>query len=177
MTLYEELLDTARYLVRRNSNKPTDADMRRSVSTAYYALFHRLTDAAVSRLVHDSERQAVLARAFEHARMRTVCQRIVEFHRQQQRRPPTQPSIVAPLFSFLGTPIPPELIRIASVFESLQLLRHDADYNREAGITRQNARDALNWVEAAFADWAAIENTPVAHAFLLLLLTGEPRGR
>jgi uncharacterized protein (UPF0332 family) len=44
MRLHDELLDTARFLLRRNQNRPTQADLRRSISTAYYALFHRLID-------------------------------------------------------------------------------------------------------------------------------------
>lgn len=51
MSLHDELLDVARYLLRRNQSRPTQADLRRSVSTAYYALFHRLIDDCVTRLV------------------------------------------------------------------------------------------------------------------------------
>ena len=42
MAYHDELLQQARELVHKNPNNPTQADLRRSVSSAYYALFHLL---------------------------------------------------------------------------------------------------------------------------------------
>lgn len=46
MRLGEDLLAQARYLVRHEPRRPKQATLRRSISTAYYGLFHLLTDAA-----------------------------------------------------------------------------------------------------------------------------------
>ena len=50
--LHDDLLGVARQLASLDaSGKPRQATLRRSVSTAYYALFHALCDACVGQLV------------------------------------------------------------------------------------------------------------------------------
>ena len=123
-------------------------------------------DAAVTRLLPTLGQHEVLARSFEHGRMRAVCQAV--------RKQPLPPQVAA----HLGGAAPDELKRFAEVFVVVQDLRHEADYNRAAGaVTREAAQAALARVEAAFADLAAVEPTPAGQAFLLLLLLGEPKAR
>ena len=57
MTFAEELLKQAFLLLNKESKNPTQASLRRSVSTAYYALFHLLisvflSTVSVSRATH-----------------------------------------------------------------------------------------------------------------------------
>lgn len=118
MSLADGFLTTARYLARRNSNKPTGEDVRRCISTAYYALFHRLIDASVGRLLPTPEQQAALARSFDHGRMKAVCQAV--------RKQPVPPLVSA----HLGGAAPEALGRLAEAFETLQQARHRADYDR-----------------------------------------------
>jgi hypothetical protein len=94
VSLADGFLTTAKYLARRNSNKPTGEDVRRCISTAYYALFHRLIDASVGRLLPTPEQQAALARSFDHGRMKGVCQAV--------RKQPVPPLVSA----HLGVPPP-----------------------------------------------------------------------
>ena len=51
MSLHLDLLRQARHLATREPRRPSQASLRRSVSTAYYALFHLLVDEAVRRMV------------------------------------------------------------------------------------------------------------------------------
>ena len=176
MSLHDELLATARALV--GGPHPSDADLRRGISTAYYALFHRLIDAAVHHFLptHNPDQHAGFARVFEHAKMRDVC-RVVA---QSAKQPNPNPS--PPVGRILGYPIPAELKQVADAFGNLQKLRFDADYNRVppiSTITLAAAEDAIGKVESAFADWNLLETNHrgVARAFLVLLLTGEPKGR
>lgn len=161
MSLHDELLETARYLLRRNQNRPSPADLRRSVSTAYYALFHRLIDDLVGGVVPGAEQQAALARAFAHTEMKKACQLVV------------RATLPAPATALLGGAVPPELQQVARTFIDLQELRHDADYNRDASLDLPGARNALIRVERAFHAWDSIRVTPVARAFLMMLLLGE----
>lgn len=161
MSLHEELLDVARYLIRRNQNRPTQADLRRSISTAYYGLFHRLIEDAVSRLAPDPAQQDALGRAFAHTEMKRVCQLL--------SKSPLPPSAV-PL---LGTVIPTDLKDVASAFIQLQEDRHQADYNRGRAFTPAEARDAIGRVEATILAWDRVRGTPAAQVFLVLLLLGE----
>jgi uncharacterized protein (UPF0332 family) len=160
MSLADEMLETAKYLLRQNSNKPTDAAIRRSISTAYYALFHRLIEAATGRLVTDASQQTALARTFAHTTMKRVCE-----------------SVRDAKLSFLGSTVPDELKQLATTFVELQEQRHDADYNRARTFTKAEAREFVKRVERAFGFWDIVQPTPAAGPFLLLLLLGEPKAR
>src|SRR5271155_5126704 len=74
MPLAQDLIEQARHLANREPKRPKQASLRRAVSTAYYALFHLLTTAAVANWKTPRHR-AALARAFEHRRMHDACAR------------------------------------------------------------------------------------------------------
>ena len=69
MTFHEELLGLAGELIHRN--EPSQAHLRRAVSTAYYAFFHLLVSEATLNWKRDSSRDA-LGRMFDHGLMRKV---------------------------------------------------------------------------------------------------------
>ncbi|MDQ2802961.1 MAG: hypothetical protein M3Y41_09870 [Pseudomonadota bacterium] len=52
-----------------------EINRRRAVSAAYYALFHLFTEDGADRIAHGSSGvvRARVARAYEHAQMRRVC--------------------------------------------------------------------------------------------------------
>jgi hypothetical protein len=160
MSLVDELLDTAKYLLRRNKNKPTQADIRRSISSAYYALFHRLIEVGTGHLVTDLTQQHALARTFSHTSMREICELVVK-----QPLPP----ILVPLF---GSSVPDELKRVAALFVTLQNWRHDADYNLSLTFTRNDGQARVSDVEDIFATWKLI-SASVSNPFLILLLLGK----
>lgn len=161
MRLHDELLDTARALLRRNQNRPTQGDIRRSISSAYYALFHRLIDDGVSRLAPGAVQPDALGRAFGHTDMKKVCQLVL--------KSPLPPQVAL----LLGAVVEPELKRVAESFIWLQDQRHSADYDRVTSFDKSEGRDALSRVEAAFRDWDAVRVTPAAQTFLLLSLLGD----
>ena len=160
MSLAGELLDTAKYLLRQNNNRPTDAAIRRSISMAYYALFHLLIEDAVIHLVPETGQQTSLARSFDHGKMKQVCKAIGE-----GRHP------------FLGSTVPDALKQLTATFVDLQDQRHDADYNRTRFFTKADARESVSRVEKALRLWSAVREGPIASPFFLLLLLGEPKAR
>lgn len=163
MSLHDELADTARFLLRRNQNRPTQADLRRCISTAYYALFHRLIDDCVGRLVAGAEQRDSFARAFNHGEMREVCERLV----RKQKEPVVM----------VGLEVPDEVKAIASLFVQLQEDRHDADYNRRRTFVRDEAKDLLAQLAVVLHDWERVRATAAGETFLLLLLLGKRVGR
>ena len=66
--LPEELLEQAKLLL---TLQPNQANLRRAVSAAYYALFHLLVRATVLKW-SDPLQQARIARIFEHERMKKI---------------------------------------------------------------------------------------------------------
>jgi hypothetical protein len=161
MSLHDELLDVARALLRRNQSRPTQGDLRRSISAAYYALFHRLIDDGVSRFAVGASQPDALGRAFGHTDMKKVCQLVLKSPLPQQVRP------------LLGDSIAPELARVAETFVWLQDQRHLADYDCARVFDKSEARDALGRVEEAFRDWDQVRSTPAGQVFMVLLLLGD----
>ncbi len=75
MAYHDDLLQQAIDLAHKNPIAPTQADLRRSVSTADYALFHLLVSETVTHWSLASSRDA-LGRMFEHSLMKKVSGRI-----------------------------------------------------------------------------------------------------
>lgn len=157
MSFADDLLTQAEHLANWES-EPTQAALRRAVSTAYYALFHLLIDEAVGNW-NVARQRSILARTFDHGKMKKVC----EEHLQQ--------------FSSAGKP--PDgapLAQVAQHFGMLQDKRLTADYDNSFSWDRTNAMGQVNFARAAFESWRAVSSTNEAQDFLLLLfLTKLPR--
>ena len=131
-----DLIQTARRLAEPGAAQPTQADLRRAVSTAYYAQFHCLAGTAADLLAGDSPdspewRQVY--RALEHSKARSAC--------QQQ--------------GVMRT-FPMEVQRFAKAFIELQKARQKADYafegaysQREVLVVIDTAEDAIDRFEQA----------------------------
>jgi uncharacterized protein (UPF0332 family) len=71
MGIAQDLLQQAHHLARYETS-PSQASLRRAVSTAYYALFHLLLEDTVLRWQGSPEARSGLQRAFDHGPMKTV---------------------------------------------------------------------------------------------------------
>ena len=74
MPLHNDLLSIAREMVDRNPAGPIEAELRRAVSTAYYALFHLFIHEGTACLVAKPSLRPRVSRTFEHKWMKIVCQ-------------------------------------------------------------------------------------------------------
>lgn len=124
MSLPSDLLRQAEQLSRLEPRRPRQASLRRAVSTAYYALFHRLVSEATRALVADPSLRGRFARSFDHQDMKEASK---AFANSQ----PNQPFPRAD-----GLTIPAQLARVASTFVALQEARHEADYDVDKRYTR-----------------------------------------
>ncbi len=162
MSLHDDLLKQAEQLAIADPRKPRQASLRRAVSAAYYALFHKLVDQGTVFLVSRRRRSALracLARAFAHATMRQVAQQFAANSVSPKLRP-----------GLNGQTPQPELRALAEAFVDLQQARHEADYNRARRFTRREALDQVELARCAFADWETIRSSPQADTFLTGLL-------
>ena len=156
MAHHDDLLALARQMVDRNRSSPVEAELRRAVSTAYYALFHLLIDAATDRLVGVAALRPRVARTFDHAVMRKVCLEYADATDTGAGQYQTKTGIV----------IPAALFTIASTFVTLQEARLQADYNLGVTVTHAQAATSVGQVERAFADWLLVEADPATDEFL-----------
>ena len=152
MPLPDRLLEQALLLANLDKKRPRQANLRRAVSTAYYALFHLLTTAAVANWKKPRQR-AALARAFEHRKMNEACAKT----RSKQFPNPNHASVR-------------RLRTIADTFIQLQQYRHTADYDNSKKWTRTEVLAHIDLAAVAFDSWNAIAKETIAEDFLLQLL-------
>jgi len=161
MALHHDLLHQARSLAHHEPKRPKQASLRRSVSSAYYALFHLLTSAASERLITGPDRGAlrsVMRRAFDHAIMKEACREI------------GKPNAGKLAKGMDGAAVPRTLASVATAFIDLQQARHEADYDLSRTFTRGEVRTLIAQVEQAFIDWQTVSKTIPADVFLAALL-------
>lgn len=125
----DELLATARRLAKASASKPRQADLKRAVSTAYYALFHAMAKNAADMVVGAGASRAEKAwrqvyRSIDHGFAKNACKEV----------------------RALG--FPTGIIACADEFVSLQEARHSADYDPTYRLTRA---ETLTWVSRAEA--------------------------
>jgi uncharacterized protein (UPF0332 family) len=163
MAFPRDLLEQARFLVRREARKPKQASLRRAVSTAYYAVFHLLAVEAASQAspLAPAGLRSRVQRALEHTKMKGAAAGFVS----------NNPSrVIQPL---IPQPISAALISVASNFTNLQDERHKADYDLSIPFDRARAQDAVARAEQVFAEWDAIRDTDEARVFLAALVFHE----
>jgi len=150
MAFAEDLLEQAFDLAHKEPANPKQASLRRAVSTAYYALFHLLIDEAVGQWAVVRQR-SIIARTFEHDKMKKVCAEVAEKSKS-------------------GANLPPDLITVATAFMQLQQHRHTADYDNSKDWSRIDVERVLDITKDAFACWRVISAQDAAQDFLLAML-------
>jgi hypothetical protein len=162
MPIPQDLLEQARLLAQPGAGRgrPRQATLRRSVSTAYYAVFHLLSadaSAQASPAGPDGLRERV-QRSLQHATMKAAASAF------QSNRLPAR---IAPL---IPDQISAPLISIARGFVRLQEERHSADYDLADQFDRNRVQDLIREAERVFRDWDTVRNTDEAHVFLAALM-------
>lgn len=132
------MIVTARRLALAGRTKPRQSDLKRSISTAYYALFHAFGKDAADLLVGGGPARSDKAwahayRGLEHGFAKNACKEIYK----------------------LGFPI--GITDCASEFIELQEVRHSADYDPQARFTRA---ETLQWAARAEAAIAELRAAP-----------------
>ncbi len=157
MVFADDFLEQAYHLAKRERRNPRQASLRRAVSTAYYAVFHLLIDEAVGNWAVERQR-SVLARTFDHGRMKKVCEDYVNNYFSSG-----QPATLL------------KLKNVAHAFMQLQEQRHKADYDNSFVWSRTNALAAIDLASSAFGDWRAIRKQVSAQDYLLALFLPKIR--
>lgn len=129
-----DLIATARRLAKASPRRPRQADLKRAVSTAYYALFHALAKNGADLLVGVGAKRPEKAwtqvyRALNHGDAKKVC---------------TNKDILRG--------ISPSLRGCAGAFVELQEARHKADYDPGHRISRAEALARIDQAEQAVRD-------------------------
>ena len=121
-----DLIEAARVLTESGPGRPTQARLRRAVSTAYYAMFHCLAAAAADLFIGRQRTPAWhrVYRALDHGRARSACL-------QGQTMPE----------------YPAEIRKFAEEFVTLQKARQQADYALDAKAYQKS--EVLGYIASA----------------------------
>lgn len=163
-----DLLAVARLLLcAEATNPPPEAQLRRAVSTAYYALFHKALRAAGERFMGGgSERSAgyrLLYRGYSHGRMKEVCKSL------------DAPTMKESVRRQLGrSAVSNQMRHFASVFTVLQEARHLADYDPSILFVLSDSADLVDVAEAAMRNFDLVALDEKADVLALMLV--NPRG-
>lgn len=161
MGLAEDLLRQADYLASYEGSNPSQAALRRAVSTAYYALFHLLIEDAAQRWQGTLQASTGIERAFQHGPMKSISLQFANRHWRDWH----------------GNlqPVPVTLQRVANAFVSLQEERHTADYDNHEQWTFSEVQRVIGLAQSAFQNWGAVRTHPVAGDYLLAMLLNKQR--
>jgi hypothetical protein len=152
----------SRRTARLDARRPQQANLRRAVSAAYYALFHQLVHEACRQVMGTGRERrpfrALLARAFQHGDMLETCKAFASasLGPHVRRRLPA------------GFQIPVELQKIALTFKEAQQKRHLADYDPSEQFTRGAVLAFIRDVDEAMELLHAIRDRLEVRFFLLL---------
>jgi len=164
-TLSAQLVERAEHLIQRDRSRPRQANARRAISAACYALFDFLTDEAGRVFIGGgASRRALrstMARAFDHGSSRAACDRVAA------RGAPG--SLPQSLRGCWDGPVSPDLAEFARAFASLQDSRHAADYDRALSFPRLEVEESLYLARQAMSAWSRVDPRE-AQAFLLAAL-------
>ena len=167
--MYADLLKQAESLAKLDHRgAPRQANLRRAVSSAYYALFHFLVDEACRAIIGTQHSQQgyryALARSFVHTTMKAACS------------------------SFGSTQLPDTVVKslpkdgigkyavsaaikdICQTFKELQFIRHQADYDLSERFLRSEVLVLIQEVEQKIQAFLATPPSNDRQFFLVSLL-------
>ncbi len=173
MPLAEELLEHARFLANLDPSTTSQANIRRAISAAYYAVFHLLAHEVATQVSPDFPEglRERTQRALDHRQMLTAAKAFYEAG-QAGKRPGNLPADIK-----LAGPVSKELSLIAESFKDLQEARLAADYD---ALNRFDATDAVTLVqraESVFRNWKKERESNNAPVFLASLMFGKTWNR
>lgn len=123
-SLGESLIETAKRLLPTEPGRPRQSDLRRAISTAYYAVFHTLAKSNADLLALKSD--GVLERAWS------------QVYRALQHGTFAQDDRKKRLKEF-----PKKVQTFVDIFDELRHARHAADYDPHRKFTEAEARSAI----------------------------------
>ena len=147
-----DFLETARDLATSSARRPRQTNLRRAVSTTYYALFHCLAKCCADMVVggpgSDRSRPAwrQTYRALGHGTARKRCE-----HQKRIRR------------------FPVEIQDLANVFVDMQKKRHGADYDPDAVFPKRDVLQDIDEAETVIRGFPAA-SAKDRRAFVVYLL-------
>jgi uncharacterized protein (UPF0332 family) len=167
MSLAEELLEHARFLANLDPHTTSQANTRRAISAAYYAVFHLLSAAVAEQVSPGSPAglRECTQRVLGHNQMLKVAK---AFSQAGAKRAKDLPDDIV-----LPDSVSLELASVANIFKELQEARHLADYDVLKQFNPIDADTMVQKAEKVFKDWKTEKSSNNAPVFLAALIFGR----
>jgi uncharacterized protein (UPF0332 family) len=159
MSLHDDLLVQAQQLAQLDARRPRQANLRRAVSSAYYALFHLLTSETSALYAAEPGLAARINRTLGHVDMKKASTMIGNDKLPRALQPPGG-----------GYTTPGDLKTVANAFVDLQQARHQADYDLSQTFRRREVLAYIQSARQAFEAWGRIRKTDDARLYLACFL-------
>ena len=163
MSLADDLLLQAKDLLNRDLRKPKQANLRRSVSTAYYSLFYLFIDEVATTVIGGGNERKHLRgyvmRTISHKTIANVCKVFANKNPDNKIK-----------LALAGHEVPDDLADIALGCHNLQDQRHEADYNFINKLSKEEVMDLISQAEEAHRKWKTVKKYEATKVFLIALL-------
>ena len=165
--MHEDLFAQAEILARLDAKKPKQVNLRRSVSAAYYAVFHYLTHEACCIQFGTQHAQTpyrgVIGRAFAHGTMKAACNSFGGGTLKESAIKALPRDASGRYF------VHPAIRRLAVSFVALQEKRQHADYDRNERFKRSEVLLLIEQAKDCVAQFAALPLSDDKKFFLACL--------
>jgi hypothetical protein len=158
--------------------RPAYADHRRAVSTAYYALFHAITDRVVKAPFTEADDPFLrrVRRWVQHADIKQVAIWVSQLEGTRQDSPPAHiRALLAP--SDDHTHIDPETVTMAEGFLELNEKREQADYDHDAVFTRPDTLGLVALARQVIEVTVTTQSDPAKRFFGLIAMQAKVQKR
>ena len=148
----DDLLSQANFLLQLDMRRPKQANLRRAVSAAYYALFHFLIEESTLLTVGTANTakslRQLVGRGFSHTAMRSA---------STEMGKSTPIDLLKSFWPHYAVASSVELQKLARAFVILQQERHRADYDLSRPFTRSEAEKLVEQTHDAFDNWNTLK--------------------
>jgi len=145
---------------------PTQTDLCRAISSAYYALFHEVARVSADLMVGAINSASIpyvqFYRSLEHKHIRKLCETIC-----------SSGSWAPAYVPYMRTHRSPSIIGFATAFRTLYEKRHRADYDPSFVASDADVRAVISTAQSALDDFRMAPDID-RKAFLVMLFT-QPR--
>ncbi len=150
-------------LLAGSASDPSDAQLRRAVSTAYYAVFHKILRLAAVRFVGGTQSHTaayrLLYRGFDHSRVNEVCEGI------------DKPLMNKAFRDSLGrAAVSPGMRDFASAFRFLRDERQRADYDPAYRLKPIPVNEVIQLAETAMAALDTVVPEELADVLAMMMV-------
>lgn len=159
-----ELLAVARLLLIAGApSPPSQAQLRRAVSTAYYALFHTILRTAGERFAGSDQEHsgayAILYRSFDHGHMSKACEDLQASTLKDRIKGALRRDLLSQ-----------DTRDFAGIFQALQDARHRADYDPTVRFLPSEVASRIDAAEVAIEAFNRILADEQADVLALLMV-------